>query len=43
MTEIQMALILGTIWIVPSLNKNYCEVIGVGFFTIAAIKGLGWL
>jgi hypothetical protein len=43
MTEVQMLIILGTIWIAPTLNANYCQVVGLIFIGAASIKGLGWI
>ena len=43
MTETQMLIVLGTIWVVPSLNKTYCQVVGLIFFIAVPIKGLGWI
>jgi hypothetical protein len=43
MTEVQMLIILGTIWIAPTLNPKYCQVVGLIFLIVAPIKGLGWL
>jgi hypothetical protein len=43
MTETQMMIILGTIWIAPTLNAKYCQVVGLIFMVAAPIKGLGWI
>jgi hypothetical protein len=43
MTETQLLLLLGTIWVAPHCNKIYNLVVGGIFIIVAACKGLGWV
>lgn len=43
MTDTQLLLLLGTIWIAPYMNEVYSKVMGCMFILVAACKGLGWL
>jgi len=43
MTEIQFAILIGTIWLAPHSEKTYSIVAGLSFILVAVVKGLGWL
>ena len=43
MTETQMLILIGTIWVAPHCNDWYAFFVGSIFFIAAAAKGLGWL
>jgi hypothetical protein len=43
MTDTQLLLLIGTIWVAPHCNKIYNLVVGGIFITVAACKGLGWI
>jgi len=41
MTDTQLLLLLGTIWVAPHCNKIYNLVVGCAFIAVACTKGLG--
>jgi hypothetical protein len=43
MTEAQMLVMLGTIWIAPHVKWWYGQTIGCIILVVAACKGLGWI
>ena len=43
MTDAQYALLIGTIYVVPSLDKSFSVCIGLGLMIAASLKGLGWI
>ena len=43
MTEAQMLLILGTIWVAPHIKELQGNVTGCILLILAACKGLGWI
>jgi hypothetical protein len=43
MTDTQLLLLLGTIWIAPFMNEVYSKIMGCIFILVASFKGLGWL
>ena len=43
MTEIQMLVMLATIWVAPHCNNWYAFFVGSIFSIAAAVKGLGWI
>ena len=43
MTDTQLLLLLGTIWIAPYMNEVYSKIVGCIFILVAVCKGLGWL
>jgi hypothetical protein len=43
MTEAQMLVMLGTIWVAPHVCGWYGKTIGCIILVVAACKGLGWL
>jgi hypothetical protein len=43
MTEAQMLVMLGTIWVAPHVCSWYGKAIGCIILIVAACKGLGWI
>lgn len=43
MTQTQFAVIIGTIYITHSINKEISSIIGAIILIAAAVKNLGWL
>ena len=43
MTDTQLLLLLGTVWVAPHCNKAYNLTIGCIFILVAICKGLGWV
>ena len=43
MTDTQLLLVLGTMWIAPHVNKHYAQITGLIFLIVCACKGLGWI
>jgi hypothetical protein len=43
MTDTQLLLLLGTIWIAPYMNEVFSKLMGCMFIILAACKGLGWI
>ena len=43
MTDTQLLVMLGTIWIAPHAKWWYGQLIGCIILIVAACKGLGWL
>jgi hypothetical protein len=43
MTETQMLVFIGTIWVAPHCNPLYALFVGCVILIISAVKGLGWL
>jgi hypothetical protein len=43
MTETQMLLLIGTVWVAPHCNVWYSLFVGSIFLLIGAFKGLGWI
>lgn len=43
MTDTQLLLLMGTIWVAPHSNKAYNLVVGCSFIAVASLKGLGWV
>jgi hypothetical protein len=41
MTDTQLLLVLGTMWIAPHVNKQYAQITGLIFLIVCACKGLG--
>ena len=41
MSESQILIMLGTIWIAPHINKWYAQITGLIFICVASAKGLG--
>jgi hypothetical protein len=43
MTDTQMLIILGTIWVAPYVNQYYGLTVGCIFLIVGSCYGLGWL
>jgi hypothetical protein len=43
MTTEQFLVLIGTIWIAPTVRQSYGQFAGAFALILAAIKGLGWI
>jgi len=43
MTETQMLVLIGTIYIAPHLDERFGMIVGTIILIVAACKGLGWV
>jgi hypothetical protein len=43
MTETQVLIMLGTMWIAPHVDKWYAHTVGCIVLIVAVCKGLGWI
>ena len=43
MTETQLLVLMGTVWVAPHCGKFYSIGTGCVFITVAVCKGLGWV
>ena len=43
MTDAQLCLIVGTVWIAPHVKEWYGDVIGMTFIFLGIFKSVGWI
>jgi len=43
MTTEQFLVLIGTIWVAPTVRQSYGQFAGCLVFILAALKGLGWI
>ena len=43
MTDAQICLVIGTIWIAPHTKEWYGDVIGLTFIFLGIFKSMGWV